>query len=53
MHINELPAGREMDALIGKLIRGGPHNKKWAVLNTDETSMAFCSESKREVEEFL
>jgi len=52
MNIDNMPAGREMDALVGKAIGAEP-KKCWEILNADETATAFSAESRWEAERFL
>ena len=52
MNIDEMPAGREMDALISEALGFEPEIS-WEVLSPDEKATAFSANHKRDAEAFL
>lgn len=51
--MTDLPAGRELNALIAERVMGREPDLMWNVFNPDETATCFHAETKRECEEFL
>lgn len=52
MVLDNMPAGREMDAMVAEKFGFEPRIS-WEVLNEDETATAFSADRKSEVEKFL